>query len=256
MKGRVNPKFHSDPAMVFIFKVGFPLMLLLAEVMILPGGNYLMVALPATLLALFYLSAVQVRPGAKTLLTRRFLRWEEIPYEEIRDCKVSFAPGLGALKLNRFVPPWGKMYFVLEGPKLEFARPGGQSSVTRLINARRENKVVFSATESERRHSENQKLSRSKSSLIGCGVAFLVGAAYFFILNKWFPNAIHRIDPRDFPIMAAVQRFQEALLHWPWNLAAGFVLVGVIVVVRSNTVWPFAFVLGGLVGTITARGLF
>src|SRR5947209_8114061 len=53
---------------------------------------------------------------------------------------------------------------------------------------------------------------------------------------------------RDLPIMAAVQRFQEALLHWPWNVATGFVLAGVIVVFWSNKVWPFAFVLGGPCG--------
>lgn len=53
----------------------------------------------------------------------------------MRECKVSLVPAMGSLKLRRFVPPWGKIYFVLEEP-FQWAVPGGETRLTAFISAR------------------------------------------------------------------------------------------------------------------------
>src|SRR5579883_2047521 len=67
-----------------------------------------------SIVSFFFFSAALVKPGEKAVRFRYFyfMPWRQIPYSDIVDCRVSWVPGLGVIKLRRFILPWGKLYFV------------------------------------------------------------------------------------------------------------------------------------------------
>jgi hypothetical protein len=43
---------------------------------------------------------------------------------------------MGSLSLRQFVFPWGRLYFLLEGPLFQFNWPGGQTPLTEYISSK------------------------------------------------------------------------------------------------------------------------
>src|ERR1700729_1597490 len=58
------------------------------------------------------LAVVEVRDGK--LRYRRFLRWTEIPREQVVAGGTVWPPFIGYICLRAFAPPWGRLYFVLD----------------------------------------------------------------------------------------------------------------------------------------------
>jgi hypothetical protein len=83
--------------------------------------------------ALFLFTAAEVKAHEKTLEYRRFWAWKQISYDQIGQCAASWIPGLGYVRLGRFVPPWGKLYFVTARP----AFGGSPRELMEFINERR-----------------------------------------------------------------------------------------------------------------------
>ncbi|SRR5713226_1239940 len=77
-----------------------------------PLGWGSLVLLPFVLISIFHLSlaVVQVRDGM--LRYRRFLKWTGIQKEEVVSSGAFFM--FGYMRLNHYVFPWGKIYFVLD----------------------------------------------------------------------------------------------------------------------------------------------
>jgi hypothetical protein len=69
----------------------------------------LVLCVPFLIAALFCLSVVQVAPYGDHLKYRRFLRWKAISYSAVRECRESWV--YGYLRTNRYLPPWGGLYF-------------------------------------------------------------------------------------------------------------------------------------------------
>lgn len=70
------------------------------------------IAIPLPLIV-FYLSAAQIRVMNEKVIYRRFFAWKELPFEVI-DARWSLFPGMGYIKFGHFLPPWGKLYYIVE----------------------------------------------------------------------------------------------------------------------------------------------
>ena len=60
------------------------------------------------------LNICEIRVSEHILNYFIFTVWREIPYEQIRKVGWSIFPGLGYVQLRTFLPPWGRLYFVVE----------------------------------------------------------------------------------------------------------------------------------------------
>ncbi|MGO4883238.1 MAG: hypothetical protein ACLP59_20820 [Bryobacteraceae bacterium] len=76
----------------------------------------LLLGLPLAVAGFFQLSlaTVEVRDGV--LRYRRFVKWTIIPPADVVSCGVLMEPITGYIKLRRSVPPWARLYFVLDRP--------------------------------------------------------------------------------------------------------------------------------------------
>jgi len=66
-----------------------------------------------------------VRPTQECLLYKRFFKWRRVEYSDIVDCGRAFFPlfwGLDYLRLRKFQPPFGKLYFVQYHPAPLFSQ--------------------------------------------------------------------------------------------------------------------------------------
>jgi len=246
VRNKIESGFQTDSDKVFVVKLWLPLILLIGMGAMLRGTHHaLVLALPVVLWASFNLSAAQVRVDDQHLRYRRFLRWKRIPYEEIRECKVAWAPSMGCIKLRRFVPPWGKIYFVLEGP-FEWAIPGGQTKLTAYINARAEGKqpadMVGSAHDG------------GGAGVVLCVVMVFAGVLFSLLAAVLFPSPPQHARGGGFP--ARIAHIEEQMFEWPWNLVVGSLLAAWILRSRfRDRAWILAFGLGGLLGSVVARAL-
>ena len=235
----------------FVIKLWLPLILLSGTAIMLRNAHHpLLIGLPMVLWAAFNLTAVQVRTGARNLQYRRFLVWREIPYEEIRDCRVSWVPAMGCLRLRqRYVLPWGTLYFVLDGP-LQVVMPGGQTALTSLINSRRREKQGPSDGGDRSRHCR-------LTNVLKCLGMMAVG-----VLLSTFGSILSITPPNQFGAPGTPrwiifwEQIGDHLYRSPWNVIAGAGLVAGIIYLRFRSrAWILSFGLGGLLGLVVARAL-
>ena len=249
MSTLVDFRSHTDTRKLLLFRLWIPFLLLLGPIMILRDANHAsVIEIPFVFWAVFNLSAARVRPGDKILRYRRFFSWQEVSYGEILECKVSIAPGMGVLKLRHSSFPWGSIYFVREEPH-QWLSPGGQSQLTRFINARREGRPNLTEA-APIDHAD----APSKRDGMACGVAAVVGVLLALLSRTLLPDISLQLDPGRYPYwIAAFEHFQEAIASWPWNLVAGFVLLAIVVVLRFRKAWGFAFAFGGVLGSFVVK---
>src|SRR5690349_17536899 len=184
----------SDLERLFIIKFLFPFVVVLGMTLVLRGAHHVVeLVLPIALWTAFNLSVAQIKAGDQGVRYRRFLKWKGIPYREIRECKVSWAPAMGYMNIGRFVPPWGKIYFVLDGG-LHWAFPGGQTKLTALISARAAGEELTFPV----RNKDGEEHTK-RSDVQACVVAFVAGAVLSFFIPVLFPSAPVRINPQTFP---------------------------------------------------------
>jgi apolipoprotein N-acyltransferase len=112
---------RTDRHMVFVLKywagfLWFVFAVLMAgrDLVVFPPRIPLVLAFGVA--GLFSLTAVEVRAKEDGLWYRRLLRWKRIPYEAISECRLCVWAAYGSLKLNRFMGPWGRLYFVAASP--------------------------------------------------------------------------------------------------------------------------------------------
>ena len=80
-----------------------------------------------------------VRPTEECLLYKRFFKWHRIEYSDIVDCgRAAFPPfwGLHYLRLPKFQPPFGKLYFVQYHPAPLFSQRQLDHKMIEEIRAR------------------------------------------------------------------------------------------------------------------------
>ncbi len=100
--GYLFVKFIFGPCLVYVGFTAFHWDRLLS----------LIASLPLVFSGVFLLMITRVKPDSSVLSVRRFFRWQEFAYSEIKDCDDNlFMPFIGSVRLMRFIPPFGKIYF-------------------------------------------------------------------------------------------------------------------------------------------------
>ena len=69
------------------------------------------ICLPMAVLLGFMATLVQIRQSGTGIAVKRFFRWWKIPRSEITFIGESRISGTGFVELNRYVFPWGRIYF-------------------------------------------------------------------------------------------------------------------------------------------------
>jgi hypothetical protein len=199
---------------------------------------------------IFNLTLAQMKVHEGGLSYRRFLKWRELLYEDIRECRSSILPATGYVRLNRFLWPWGKLYFV----NLRHARGESEQRLTDVINACR---TDFRDDISI--HNEGE-LRRQAGNLGKLSVAaVLAGVAYSVVLSYVLPP----LPPEDSlsgfpPWLAILVRIERAAMQWPGVLVVCTIIIIVLrmrVRDRSWKRWVLCWALGALV-TWAALGHF
>jgi hypothetical protein len=71
-------------------------------------------AAPFIIAALFWASIAILEVRSGVLRYRRFFKWTTIPLEDIVAAGVAWRQFIGYIRLNRYVFPWGRLYFALD----------------------------------------------------------------------------------------------------------------------------------------------
>ena len=109
--------FRSSSNNMFLLKIWMPLVFVVGSVGVFWGDLFtrsFLFALPFLIFALFgsSLAIVRVRDGVVSY--RRLFRWTRISKDEIVSAGVAWPPFIGSIRLNRYLFPWGRLYFLLD----------------------------------------------------------------------------------------------------------------------------------------------
>jgi hypothetical protein len=100
--GYLFSKFVFGPACIYIGLIGCHLDRPLS----------LAVSVPLVFAGTFLLMLTRLRPDSSVLAFRRFFRWQELAYSEIKNCDDNlFLPFIGSVRFTHYVLPFGKIYF-------------------------------------------------------------------------------------------------------------------------------------------------
>jgi hypothetical protein len=236
----------------FLFKYWFAFLLFLADFFLLKGiSGYparIPIVLALTLWGLFCLTAAEVRGHERYAEYRRFLSWKQVRYDEMRDCRDSWLPGVAFMRLSRFVAPWGKLYFVTVRP----AFSGNPKELVAFINARRAGAPIHHMAVNE------QDLSKAtKKPVQLCALMASVGVVYAFMMSYLFPNFGRPLRTEGFPRWAgALINIWNQAMMWPWAIVTLAVLVFAVVELRfRNRAWILAFAFGALLGSLVVSSI-
>jgi hypothetical protein len=203
------------------------------------------VIIPLMLLGIFCMTSAEVRAGENALKYRRFLSWKQISFEQIVTCENSWNPWFGYLKLDRFVLPWGRLYFV----KLRPAFSGDPKGLIEFINSKRagiERRLPVDGS--------NTGENRAKSLgffIFFLFVGFMISLMYFYLT----PVMDQQSQLASFQGAAGLYlKCLHAAVNWPWGLGTVAIMILTIVTYRSrNLVWIPALAAGTILGNILAR---
>ncbi len=267
MKKQGAPSFLAGGDLrPFIVKIVIPALFLLSSMFFFgtatrPGGFVVPGVFAAVAGLLFYLCGLaQATPDC--VWYRRFFHWERIEYEDIVACgNAIFPPGLGYLKLRRFVPPFGKLYFAPYAPSIGPWEQLRQSREFMQYIRVRMGKPPGSVPDQPlastvREYDDTQKARVKRCSSFGG----LAGGLIFFsrVFVGWpgpgFPPPIESGQPWYWQANLYWWHFCHRILDWPFNMIAIVMLLSGIVALRFNrAATSLAIALGALVGGLLAR---
>ncbi len=116
MKSQPEPGSTSKPYTAFVTKIWMPLLATFGLAMVFRGStaSQMLPLFPIAFVIPLYLTAAQIRTNGNSVQYRRLFRWKNLPYDQVVDAKWSLIPPLAYLKLKHFLPPWGKLYYLVE----------------------------------------------------------------------------------------------------------------------------------------------
>jgi hypothetical protein len=174
----------------------------------------LVVSIPLALWGLFCLTTAEVRANGEMLEYRRFLKWKRVPYATIRECKKSLIPVLSYVKLVRFVPPWGKIYFVSVRAIFEH----GLDQIVPHVNVRMLGEEFLINTETESLDARRQAGWR-------WAFAFAAGITCSLVVYYLFPNFPATPSWAGYPtFIRLIMHAWEKVVSWPWGIVTAAVL--------------------------------
>jgi hypothetical protein len=127
MRQSQQPVLKSQTQITWITKFYGPFILIIFCVVMLSGkfvSRRLLVVCPITLVAVFFLSLASLEVKGGVLRYRRFWQWMTIDEKTVVASSELWAGVIGYIRISRYIPPWKRVYFVLdERPGLNpFAR--------------------------------------------------------------------------------------------------------------------------------------
>lgn len=78
--------------------------------------------IPVACLIFFYITSAQIHAEDGLVRYRRFFNWRQIPTEQVIAIGYSLFPGLGQIRLDHYLLPWGHLYYVMEQDPKSIAR--------------------------------------------------------------------------------------------------------------------------------------
>jgi hypothetical protein len=233
----------SKPENVFLAKLWGPLICVVGSLLVF-GRDFssldFLLAFPFLLAALFgaFLAILEVRDGV--LYYRRLLKWTALQDSEIVSGRVEWPPVIGSVRLNKFMFPWGKLYFVLDASS--DPNPFHRSEYPLL---HRINKEALSAGK------ERRPGNRSPGGKFNLFVAMVAGALFYGLLRFVIPSTVTESElSRPQALHGAVLvEVLEQLVHLWGSIEITLVLSAVFVFLaiyrrRRPDAWLFAFVAG------------
>ena len=170
-----------------------------------------------------------VNPTQECLLYKRFFKWRRIEYSDILKCGRPIFPlfwGLHYLRLRRFEPPLGKLYFVQYHPARLFSQHELDHETIEQIRARIAGENVPSAVSP----GTEKSIPPTRSELVGIkacaitGVSSMLMVLFLRVLLSWpgegFPPKIAPGQGVVYRILAYLSIFCARLIDWPYNLVA------------------------------------
>jgi hypothetical protein len=115
----MKENYRSVPRIVLLGKVSLPLLCVWCggELLDFQNGVFTwrsLLAVPFFIVAFFGASLAILEVRDDVVRYRRLIKWTTLPTEEIVSARVEAAPLAGSVRLNRFLFPWGRLYFVLD----------------------------------------------------------------------------------------------------------------------------------------------
>ena len=242
---------------LLLVKFWFPL-ILLAGVFGVPGWNLnigrLVFDLPLLIAALFGLSTAAIEVRADVIRYRRFVKWKTIRHQDIVAAGARWAPFFGYVQLNRFVFPWGRIYFALDENLNSNPFSRGDFALLRYLRKESvgdESVATRSSTASDR----SLKLKLLIAGL--AGVLFNILAHIFDSTNPMHLSVFERPFPDKLPPDAALPlKFFQLIGTFPGVLVPfALFLFLVIFRPRQKNAWVAAFMAGSALPNILLHWL-
>jgi hypothetical protein len=233
---------RSQPRNVFLVKLWGPLLCVVGSLLIFgedfPSRRFLL-ASPFLIAALFgaSLAILEVRNGV--LYYRRLFKWTPIRENEIVSGRVEWPPVIGSIRLNRFVFPWGRLYFVLDASSDPNPFHKGEYALFRYINKE-------PIPQQQERRPANDRVVKFKLL-----IAVLAGVLFYVLLRYILPSTVSQGQSSQ-PIGShrpVLLEISERIVSLAGNFEVTLVLSAVFVFLaayrrRRPDAWTFAFLAG------------
>jgi hypothetical protein len=239
---------RSHPSSVLVLKYYAPL-LLFGLTFIFWNSHFrfgaLVILIPLLIGLLFHasLAILQVLDG--NIRYRRLFKWKKLRFDEITGCGEFGVWGIGYIRLNQFVLPWGKLYFILDTNEKLFGR--GDYPLLRFIREHMESESNC-GTRSDAKGLIDSETGQGPSQ-IGVVIAirknwfrwlfnlvFLLAAVTYVLYIFQIQKAIRSGESPASAFQATQQKFWHILLN-PWVFAS---YLSVLAVILWNTVRAIA----------------
>lgn len=254
MNSRLELRPVPKPYFLSVIKIGIPLLCAASLVVMLQGSTFIQVLpfLPLVWLIALYFTAARIRVCGNALQYRRFIRWKDIPWDEVVDAKWSLIPPLACLKLRRFLPPWGRLYYLVEeANRFNFSLRRTAFMQALVSRAGKDNGETHNTKEGGEGQANDDIPKRfGKGWIFGCVCA--AGLGVFIELVYQPSQGLPLTSPNSLPTALRVfVRFVAFLNHPPFLVA--FAIGAVVFLIRSKFGGMMSLITSFLIGGIAAH---
>jgi len=209
-------------------------------------------ASPFFLAGLFQVSIAILELRDGVLRYKRFLSWTTIHENEIVAAGILWHPFIGYIRLNRYVFPWGRLYFALDKNTESNPFRRGAFPLVRYLNRGEVHKEAQTSLPSSTSNSSTVRL------LLAAFIGILVSLMILYITpGDLLQGGSTKSAPGMPPLLKTLFHF-TAWLYMPIVQIAGLVLMVFLAVRRRDQgeAWLYAFLSGFALPFIVGRLLF
>jgi hypothetical protein len=241
---------RSNRKNVFIAKIWAPLLCLAATLGMFRGDLFtwrFLFAVPFLVVTMWGFSLAILERRGGVLHYRRFFKWMTFAEDEVVTAGVVFLPFVGYLRLNRFISPWGRLYFVLDKNAEPNPFRRGEFPLVRYLKR-------------EELPAERQSsVLSSKAPLANLLLAASIGILTCVMISYLIPGDLFQGGlPKPTADMPTLLKTLLQFLGW-FHMSAvqvvGVVAMALLTVSRRNKpeAWLYAFLSGFALAMIVGR---